>query len=175
MSNSAVRTIDIILGLVAIICAILVLIYPGLAIGTILFLFGIAMIAIGILRVGSALPAGNANSARAINVMIGLLALVIGIVILAFPLLSVEILILLLAIGILLYGLGRIAVGGVAGNLSGWLRATLVIAGVIMVAFAILVIIFPLLGVLTLAIYLSISLLFIGIESLTVGIAPPKS
>jgi uncharacterized membrane protein HdeD (DUF308 family) len=167
--SGAVRALEIVLGIIAIIGAILVLFYPGLAISTVLFLFGVALLLVGILRAGSALFSSMPSSVRGINAAIGLLLVAVAVIILIFPLVAVGTLLFLLAFGLLVYGIGRIAVGGAAGAFPGWLRGVLIATGIFMVVFAVLVIVFPALGVFTLAIFLSISLLFIGIESLATG------
>jgi uncharacterized membrane protein HdeD (DUF308 family) len=170
-SSSGVRALEIILGLIALAGSVLVLFFPGLAIETVLFLFAVVLLVVGLLRLGSAILSRSPSSVRTINVFIGLLAIAVAAVILTFPLIAVGTLIFLLAIGFLVYGIGRIAVGGAAGSLPGWFRGILIVAGLVMVAFAALVIIFPALGVFTLAFYLSIALIFIGIESLATGLS----
>lgn len=170
--SGAYRALEIILGIVAIAVSVLTLIYPALAITTIVFLFGIALIIIGFLRLGTAaFSHGLPDSARAANIVIGILAVIIAAVVLLYPGLATVTLVFLLAVALLIYGVGRIAVGGVAGNLSGWLRALLIVMGILMMVFAVLVIIFPAIGIVTLAIFVSLGFLFLGIDSLATGIA----
>jgi uncharacterized membrane protein HdeD (DUF308 family) len=170
--SGAYRAFEIILGIVAIAISVLTLVYPELALVTIVFLFGVALLVIGFLRLGtSAFSKGLPDSARAANAIIGVIAVIIAVVVLFYPELATLTLILLLAIGLLIYGVGRIAFGGVASALQGWLRALLILMGFLMIIFAIIVIIYPAVGVVTLAIFISIGFLFIGIDSLASGIA----
>jgi uncharacterized membrane protein HdeD (DUF308 family) len=79
-------------------------------------------------------------------------------------------LVIFIGIGLLIYGIGRIAVGGAASNLSGGLRALLIIVGILIAVFALIIIFVPVIGVYTYAFFVSIALILIGIDSLASGI-----
>ena len=91
-------------------------------------------------------------------------------VILFFPLIAAETIVILIGIGLLIYAIGRLAVGGAASNLSGALRALIILTGVLVAIFAIIIILFPVVGVYTYAFFVSLSFIFIGIDSLASGI-----
>lgn len=164
------RALEIIIGIIAIIVALLVLFYPGVAVVTAVFFFGLALMVVGILRVGTAAFSALPKSARYANAAIGIIAIIISALILFYPGMSTAVLIILLAIGLLIYGVGRMAVGGVSKQMGGGLRALLLALGILMIIFAIIVIIFPVVGLVTLAILISIAFLFLGVDSLASGI-----
>jgi uncharacterized membrane protein HdeD (DUF308 family) len=169
--STGYRVLEIILGIFAIGISVYTLIYPAAAAVSLVFVFGIALLVVGILRIGTgAFSGGIPDSARSANVVIGVLAVIVGALVLVYPGIATVTLILLLAIALLVYGLGRVAFGGLAGNLSGGLRALLVIMGILMIIFAALVMIYPSIGVVTLGLFISLAFLFIGIDSLAAGI-----
>lgn len=170
-SSSGYRAIEIILGLVALTVGFLALFFPTAVVVTIVVLFGIALVVIGILRLATVASTRSLyGSTRAANAVIGALALIIGLVILFFPLIAAETIVILIGIGLLIYAIGRLAVGGAANNLSGALRAVIILTGVLVAIFAIIIILFPVVGVYTYAFFVSLSFIFIGIDSLASGI-----
>jgi uncharacterized membrane protein HdeD (DUF308 family) len=132
--------------------------------------FGIALVIIGILRLATSATSTWGGSTRAANAAIGLIALIIGLVILFVPYFATDVLVIFIGIGLLVYGIGRIAVGGVDRHLSGGLRALLIIVGLLVVAFALIVIFFPIVGIYTYAFFVSLAFILIGIESMAAGI-----
>ncbi len=170
-SSSGYRAIEIILGLVALAVGVLALFFPTAVVVTIVVLFGIALVVIGVLRLATAGSTRNLyGSTRATNAIVGVLALIIGFVILFFPLIAAETIVILIGIGLLIYAVGRIAVGGAASNLSGGLRALIILTGVLVAIFAVIVIFFPAVGIYTYAFFVSMSFILIGIDSLASGI-----
>lgn len=170
-NSGAYRALEIILGLVALSVGILALFFPTAIVVTLMVLFGISLLVIGILRLATAGSHSLSGSTRKVNAAIGILALIFGVIILFFPLFSAEVLVILVGIGLLIYGSGRIVVGGVASNLSGGLRALLILIGLLIVAFAVVIILFPTIGIYTYAFFAAIAFMLIGIESLAAGIA----
>lgn len=170
-TSGAYRAIEIILGLVALAIGILALVYPTAVVVTLVVFFGIALLLIGILRLATAASSNWAESStRKTNAIIGILAIIFGAIILFVPFFATEVLVIFIGIGLLIYGIGRIAVGGAAGNLSGGLRALLIIVGIIVAIFALIVIFFPLIGIYTYAFFVSIAFILIGIDSIASGI-----
>ncbi len=166
--SGAYRALEIILGLVALAIGVLALVFPTAVVVTLVVFFGIALVIIGILRLATSVTSGG--STRAANAAIGLIALIIGLVILFVPYFATDVLVIFIGIGLLVYGIGRIAVGGVDRHLSGGLRALLIIVGLLVVAFALIIIFFPMVGIYTYAFFVSIALILIGIESIAAGI-----
>lgn len=169
-SSGGVRALEIILGLIAIVIGVYILIYPGLAIATIVFLLGIALLFVGLFRFFWGLLArGIPGAARAAAILIGLIAIAVAAIVILYPSFAVVTLVVFIAIAVLIYGVGRIAIGATAGQLGGGIRGLLVGTGLLMVIIGLLVLFYPGLGVAFLAVLLSIAFIFIGIESIAAG------
>ncbi len=106
---------------------------------------------------------------RSINAIIGLIAIIIGAIILFFPGFAVVSFAVLIGIGLLIYGIGRVAVGGGAG-MSGGVRALTIIFGLIVAILGLIIIFIPAIGVYTYAFFTSIAFFIIGFDSLASGI-----
>ena len=170
-TSGAYRAIEIILGLVALAVGALALIFPAGVVVTIVVLFGIALLVIGVLRLATAASSDwLAPTTRKTNSIIGILAIIFGAIILFAPFFATTAVVILIGLGLLFYGVGRIVVGGAASNLSGGLRALLVLAGILIVVFSLIVIFFPVVGIYTYAFFVSIAFILIGIDSLASGI-----
>jgi len=168
---AGLRTIEIILGLIAVVIGFVVLVYPSLTIATITFLLGLALLFVGIFRLSWGLVARHiSGSARGAAIGIGLLAIVIAILVMLYPSIAAATIVIFIAIGVLIYGFGQIVIGATSGQMSGGLRGLLIAAGVLMVILAIIVIIYPGLGITLLAVLLAIAFIIIGFESIAAGI-----
>jgi len=169
-SSGGVRALEIILGLIAIAIGVIILIYPGLAIATIIFLLGIALLLVGLFRFFWGLVARNiSGGARAAAILIGLIAIAVAAIVILYPSYAAITLVVFIAIAVLIYGVGRIAIGATARQLGGGIRGLLVGTGLLMVIIGLLVLFYPGLGIAFLAVLLSIAFLFIGIESIAAG------
>jgi uncharacterized membrane protein HdeD (DUF308 family) len=144
---------------------ILAIIFPEGFVVTILVLFGIALLIIGILRLATAYSSHLGGSSRTANALIGVIAIVIGLIILFFPTFAVVTFAVLIGIGLLIYGIGRVLVGG-ASNLSGGVRAANAVLGIIVAILGLVIIFVPAVGVFTYAFFVAIALILIGIDSL---------
>jgi len=67
----------------------------------------------------------------------------LGIIVVIFPELGIEMLIFFLAIGLMLQGIAGITVGGSDIDLSTWFRNILIILGVLSILLSFIVIFFP--------------------------------
>ncbi len=171
-SSGAYRAVEIVLGIIALVVGLLALFFPTAVVVTLVVLFGIALLAIGILKIASALTMGSAyRSSRTTNAIIGIVALIIGIVILFFPFFATATIVILIGFGFLVYGLGRLVIGGAASNLSGGIRALMILFGLLVAIFGIIIILFPAIGVYTYAFFVSLALILIGIDAIASGAA----
>jgi uncharacterized membrane protein HdeD (DUF308 family) len=171
VSSGAYRAIEIILGIIALAAGILALFFPTAVVVTLVVFFGIALMLVGILRIASAVTSGGMyGSTRTTNAIIGFVALIIGILILFFPFFATDIIVILIGFGFLVYGLGRLVIGGAASNLSGGLRALMILFGILVAVFGVIIILFPVVGVWTYAFFVSLALIVIGVDSLASGI-----
>jgi len=166
-----VRALRIIFGLIAIIAAFYVLVSPGLAVYTLTLLLAFAMMMIGVSRLVRGLTHNLFSTAhRALDIIVGLLGIILGFGVLAFPLMGALTLIFLLAFATMVYGFGSIAIGAIAKRLPKWVRVALVVFGVLGVVFAFMVYAEPAFGILSLMVFLSVSLMVHGIESIVSAI-----
>jgi uncharacterized membrane protein HdeD (DUF308 family) len=109
------------------------------------------------------------NWLRALNIITGLIAIILGIVVLLIPSAAVETLVFLLYIALMVTGLGRILIGALADFLSRGLRAVSVIAGLIAIVAAILALAHPNFGVAVLVSLFGATLLIVGLGRIIIG------
>ncbi|MGE5554695.1 MAG: DUF308 domain-containing protein [Methanocella sp.] len=173
--SATFRIIEIILGITALVIGGLALAFPVATVVSIVVFFGIALVAVGVLRLATGASSDwLPSSIRRSNSIIGILAIIFGAIILFAPFFATEVLVILIGLGLLIYGVGRVVAGGVANRLSGGLRAVLVVMGLLVVVFSLIVIFFPLVGVLTYAVFVSLAFIMIGVDSLASGILGAK-
>jgi len=112
---------------------------------------------------------------RALEIILGLIAIIIGALILIFPSFSIATVTFLLGIALLLVGIFRFGWGLVSRNISGGSRAAAIIIGLIAIGIAIAVLAFPLLAAATVIIIISIAVLIYGIGRIAIGATAPIS
>ena len=93
--------------------------------------------------------------------MTGLLAILFGVIVLAFPGLGVATLVVVLSVGLIFAGIRSVSIVGLS-RLSKGLRIVSAIAGIVSLILAIIVILFPGYGALTLIILLAYGLILYG-------------
>ncbi len=174
-TSGGYRALEIILGIIALVAGFLALFYPTAVVVTLVVFFGIIILVIGILRLATAgssswLPGGS----RGTNAAIGIILIIIGLLILFFPLPATVTIAILLGIGLLIYGIGRIVVGIGAKNMNGGVRALLILLGILIAVFGLIAIFFPVIGVYTYAFFVSIAFILIGIDALAAGATGTK-
>jgi len=165
------RALDIVFGLIAVILSVVVLVYQELAILTMIFVLSIVLLVVGIARIfGGIFATYLSDGMRAVNVGIGILALVLGVIALIYTDLTTQVLIYILSLALLLNGIARLAIGGFARAFPGWLRGLLVVVGLLTIALSVFVFVSPGLGFLALVLMLSFTFLFNGIARIVQGI-----
>jgi len=102
------------------------------------------------------------NWLRALEIVTGLLSIVAGAIVLGFPGLGVATLVILLSIGLIFMGVRSIAPAGFR-SLSSGLKVLSVISGIMALIIAVLVVLFPGYGVLTLLVFVSFGLIVYGV------------
>ena len=111
------------------------------------------------------------NWLRGLEIIIGLVAVVLGIIVPLMPDVAVETLIFLLYLALLFIGIGRILIGALFKLLPLGLRIISIIAGVVLLGLAITILAYqyPYFGTAVLISWLAIVLLINGITSIVVG------
>lgn len=165
------RALDIVFGLIAIILSVVVLVYQDLAILTMIFVLSIVLLVVGIARIfGGIFAKYLSDGMRAVNVGIGILALVLGAIALLYTDLATQVLIYILSFALLLNGIARLVIGGFARLLPSWLRGLLTVVGLLTIILSVVVFVSPAFGELTLVLILSITFLLNGIARIVSGI-----
>jgi uncharacterized membrane protein HdeD (DUF308 family) len=166
------RALYIITGLVAVVLGIAVLLMPNVAIETLVFLLYFALLFIGTGRILiGALVKLLPQGLRIISIIGGLVLLGLSIVVLVYqyPYFAIAVLVSLLAFGLLVHGITRVIIGAMAKLLANWVRGLLVVGGILTIILSIIVLVYPGVGLLTLAFLLSIGLTWSGIDAIVAG------
>ena len=161
------RFFQIIAGIIAIVLSGAVLASPLSAVFTITLLFSIALIFLGIERIIIGMTSsGGSKESRIGNIVLGVIAIAISGLPIAFPLFAFEIIVFLISFGLLFTGIGRIMQGISSKTADRWYRATVIGIGIFAIVFSVLVLVYP---ILTTTIMLSVAFLILGIECIMAG------
>jgi uncharacterized membrane protein HdeD (DUF308 family) len=164
------RGLEIVTGVLAILSGILVILYPGLGIGTLVILLAVALIFVGIRSIAIVGYSRISKGLRAGSVIAGILALIIAPIVLLFPGLGTLSLIFILGYGLLAYGLTRIYIAYELRKTEAPAMGYMVAVGVIDIILSILVLVLPDIALLSLAVILALAFLVIGAEMLYSGV-----
>ncbi|TMI16078.1 hypothetical protein E6H33_05130 [Candidatus Bathyarchaeota archaeon] len=172
---SWIRTAEVILGLASLLAGIYVLAYPLVAVFTLIVLLAVGLIFLGARDIvlgamGKFLP----SWLRAANIVLGVLAFILSVVVINEPGLAVRTLVLLLYVVLFVRGVAGISLGGAGKQFSAMLRGLSVGAGVLSIILALVFLAMPALGVDVLIILLSLGLLITGLESIAAGVIGRK-
>ena len=162
------RILEIILGLIVLILGGYVLAYPGVAILTLVFVLGIGLFVLGITRIFGAFASGVSGGMRVLSLIIGILAIILGFYVVAYPAAGALTLIFFLGFGLLLSGMEALAIAGSGGLGAG--KAASIALGVIAIILAFIVLFYPGVALGTLVLLLAISFVILGIEAIISGI-----
>ena len=148
-------------GIVNVLVGVLVLIWPGKTIVVIAVLFGIELIVEGIFQFVAAFAAGESGGMRVLYAILGVLSFVIGLYALRHIYVTVAALALLLGIYWIVYGVMELF-GGLSGRgMSG--RGWTIAMGILGIIAGIIVLMYPGISLVTLAVVLGIWLIILGI------------
>jgi uncharacterized membrane protein HdeD (DUF308 family) len=162
------RILEIILGIIVLILALYVLANPGIAILTLIFVLGIGLFVLGITRIAGVFVSVFPGGMRVLSLIIGVLAIILAIYVVAYPAAGAFTLVLLLGFGLLVSGIEAIAIGGSFG--SGASKAASIVLGIIAIILAFVVLLYPGIALGTLVILLALSFIILGIEAIASGI-----
>lgn len=164
------RILEILGGLLVLALAVIVLLDQQAAIQTLVVVIAAGLIIGGLTRIALGLnTALFPSTIRALNLAGGIIAIVLGGVVLVLSSLAVATLIILLALGLLFAGALEIGIG-VARHRPTWLRVLIATVGALTVVLSILVILDPALGTLFLASILALILVLVGARHIVHGI-----
>jgi len=169
-SRGAYMALSIITGLLMIVLGGLFLARPGLSLASIIWLTGIFAIAYGVFLVIAGIAGRHDGGGWAIAG--GVLAVIMGIVVLAWPAATSLAILYVIAAWAIISGIADIA-GAFAGGISGGRRVWLVILGLIGIAVGIYFFVHPVSGVLTLLWVVGIYLVVLGVFRIVAGFMQP--
>jgi uncharacterized membrane protein HdeD (DUF308 family) len=162
------RGVEIGIGIIAIILSILVFVRPGMTIVTIVYILGIILIIVGIEKIISGIFEGSKS--RWGTVGLGALALIFGIIVMAFPASTAIFAIILAGVGLLFVGISHVISGLGEKQRHGWVKGARVGVGALAIILSFFVMLSPALGAVFLSFIIGVALLIIGIEIIAVGI-----
>jgi uncharacterized membrane protein HdeD (DUF308 family) len=158
----------ILLGILAVIVGIIAIAWPGVTILALVILFAIyAFMAAGL----QAARAFNSRTAGPVfgHLLLGLIDLAAGVIALAWPAPTAFVLVIVVAAWALVGGLAEIVAGFGSGETAGT-RAMFIVAGLVSVAFGVVLFARPGVGAVTLALLFGLFSLIAGIWMLVQGI-----
>lgn len=163
------RGLEIATGLLAMLLGLLVLLFPGWGVSTLVVLLSIGLIFVGVRSISlvgfSRLP----NGLKILSVIAGIISLILALLVLLFPGYGVLTLIIVVSFGLLVYGFSRIFLAYSLKTQVGYLRGMMVAVGVVDIILSVVVIVLPGISLLTLAVVLSLVLLVSGAEMIVSG------
>jgi len=169
-SPAGLRIIQFIMGGIAIALSGFVLANPITTAWFFLTFLGIALIVVGIANIiGGISHRAAPKSTRAINIGIGIVAIIGGFFTLVHPVAALLSLIWFISIFVFIYGAGLIATGISNQNMGKGARIARVIIGAIVLIFSGLLLEYPGLTLSMAVIFLSINLFIQGIENIISG------
>jgi uncharacterized membrane protein HdeD (DUF308 family) len=162
------RAAQIGLGTIAIILSILILVFPGTAIVSIVVIIGILLFIVGIESVISGL---FIKSRWMASVGLGIIVIILALIVIAFPVGTTVFLIILMGVALLIDGISRLVHGFGDKESRGWSRGFRIGVGALEIALSILVMVSPAVGVAFIAFIIAIALLIVGIQMVAGGIS----
>jgi uncharacterized membrane protein HdeD (DUF308 family) len=175
-TSKGIRILQIVVGIIAIALSLGVIVNPGFGIEILVFLLSITLFVVGIERISIAfLPYIRKSSTRISNIVLGGLAIILAIIVIAFPIFTIGFLVTLLALGLLFIGAARIIHGVIDKQTSKWSRILLIAVGILSIGISFLVFANPLFGIFLMTFILAINLLIIGIESIVHGVSGKRN
>jgi len=172
-SRGAYMALSFITGLLMIVLGGLFLAQPGLSLATVIWLVGIFSIVYGLFLAIAGIAGRHEGGGWAIAG--GVLAVIMGIVVLAWPAATSLAVLYIIAAWAIISGVADIA-GAFAGGISGGRRVWLVILGLIGIAVGIYFFVHPVSGILTLLWVVGVYLVLLGVFRIVAGfMQPPRA
>ncbi len=165
------RAVQIGLGALTIILSIFALAFPGFTFLSIVVLLSVILLFVGIEKIISGLFLENKS--RWATIGLGVLVLIFAGLAMAFPLAAAFVLVIFMGISLLFNGIARI-VEGMTGKHSGVSRVFLVGVGILALVISLLVLSFPLFGIVLAGTIIAIGLLITGIQMVFAGLSRAK-
>jgi len=163
------RGFEVVTGLLSVVLGILVFVFPGWGVSTLVVLLSLGLIFVGVRSISLVGNGSLLKGLRAVSVITGIISLIFALLVLIFPSFAVLTLLILVSTGLVAYGIGRIFVAYALRNAASWLRGMIVAVGVVDIILSVFVLVLPGLALLTLAVILAVVLTVSGIEMIISG------
>jgi uncharacterized membrane protein HdeD (DUF308 family) len=163
------RGLEVGAGLLSLMFAMSVFVFPALGVATLVFLLAVGLIFAGVRSVSVAGYGRLSKSMRALGAITGVLAIVLAVSVMTFPGLALLSLITLLSFGLVFYGVGRISLAYSLKATSTWLRGVIAGVGVLDVILSVAVVLLPGVALLSLVVILGLALFVSGVEMCVSG------
>ena len=168
--SSLWRTLEIVGGVIVLALAVVALADPSFVVSTLVVVIAAGLVIGGLFRIGVGVFAVVLPSPlRALNTAGGIVAFVLGTAALLDVGAAVGVLIVILALALLLVGAVEIGVG-LERHPPTWLRASIVLIGVLTIILSALVIVDSAIGEGILAAILAVALLLLGVRNIVHGV-----
>lgn len=161
------RAAQIGLGAIEITLSILILVFPGTAIISIVLIIGFLLLIVGIESVISGLFVKRWMA----SIGLGIIVIILSLIVIAFPAGTTVFLIILMGIALLIDGISRLVHGFGDKESRGWSRGFRIGVGALEIVLGILVMVSPAVGVAFVAFIIAIALLIVGIQMIASGIS----
>ena len=161
------RAAQIGLGALAIILSILVLVYPGITIVSIIVIVGTILLIVGIERIIVGIFVKS--RARWSSIGLGILVIILSLIVIAFPIGTTIFLIILMGVALFIDGIARLVHGFGNKQEKGWSRGFAIGVGALEIILGIMIFVSPAVGVTFVAFLIAIGLLVAGIQMMVAG------
>lgn len=170
-SPAWLRVLEIIAGVLLLPVAIFVVADSNFALTVLAYTIGFGLIVLGLSRVFAGIFGRYfAPWFRELNTGGGLIAIVLGVVILVVPQTLIGLVALLVAVALLIVGVVEIVAGGFAKHPPAWVRAVFGVVGVLTVGLSVFLILDPPSAQVGLAVVVAIVLVAVGLRDIVHGV-----
>jgi len=163
------RGLEIGAGLLSLMLAISVFLFPGLGVATLIFLLAVGLVFAGARSVSVAGYGRLSKSVRALGAITGVLSIVLAVSVITFPGLALLSLVVLLSFGLVSYGVGRLSLAYSLKATSTGLRAMVAGVGVLDIVLSVAVVLLPGVALLSLVVILGLAVFVSGVEMCVSG------
>jgi uncharacterized membrane protein HdeD (DUF308 family) len=163
------RALEIITGMLAMVFGVLVLVYPGWGIETLILLLSVGLFFAGIESISLVGFSSLSVGLRILSAISGIISVILAVVVVLYPGLGAAYLLILVSFGLFVYGFGRIYLASTLKATPGWMRGMSTAVGVLDIILSVAVVLLPGLALLTLAAILSVVLVVSGAEMIVSG------
>jgi uncharacterized membrane protein HdeD (DUF308 family) len=171
-SPSWLRLLEILAGLLVLVVALFVLADSGFALYILAYALGIGLFILGLSRIlASVYGRYFAPWFREVNAGGGIIALVLGSVVIIDPQLAIGFLTLLVAFAVLVVGIVEIVAAAFARHPPVWVRGLIGVVGVLTVILSVFLVLDSSLGQFGLALIMAIVLVAVGVRDIAHGVS----